>query len=131
MFVADTFNNRIQKFTVTIPTTSRPDFALNAAPTSLTVVRGGSSAATTVTIQPGGGFDDPVTLTAAGVPPGVTVTPTPPVTVAPDTAGTYASTSLAFKAAAGAGTGSYAITITGAGGGAAHSTTLTVRVRRK
>ena len=118
LFVADTFNNRIQKFTVTIPTTSRPDFALNAVPTSLTVVRGGSSAATTVTIQPGGGFDDPVTLT-------------PPVTVAPDTAGTYASTSLAFKAAAGAGTGSYAITITGAGGGAAHSTTLTVRVRRK
>jgi hypothetical protein len=108
-----------------------PDFTLSASPASLTIVRGGASSSTAITIEPSGGFSAQITLTTSGLPAGVTVTPAAPVTVSPDAGGTYPSTSLTFAAAATAKPGSYTVTITGTGGGASDLTTLTLQVKRK
>ncbi len=131
LFVADTFNNRIQRFAVTMPTGTSPDFAISASPGSLTVIRGGTGASTIVGISPSDGFDGQVTLTMSGVPAGVSVSPSPPVTVGPDAAGDYPPTSFTFTASSTAKAGSSTITITGTSGGRAHATTVTLQVKRK
>jgi tripartite motif-containing protein 71 len=131
LFVTDTFNNRIQKFTVTMPTATTPDFALSASPGLLTIVRGGAGASTSVAIAPSNGFGGQVTLSIAGVPTGVTVSPIPPVTVGPDATGNYPPVSFTFTASSTAKIGSSTVTITGASGGLVKSTTVTLQVKRK
>jgi hypothetical protein len=71
-----------------------------------------------------------VTLTMSGVPAGVSVSPSPPVTVRPD-AGNYPPSSFTFTASSTAKAGSSTITITGTSGGRAHATTVTLQVKRK
>jgi FG-GAP-like repeat len=116
---------------ISVGSGSGGDFTLNASPASLKIVRGGASSSTAVTIAPGGGFSDPVTLTTSGVPAGVSVTPAGPVTVSPNASGTYPSTSLTFAATATVKTGSHTVTITATGGGVTNLTTLRLEVRRR
>jgi hypothetical protein len=92
--------------------------------------RGAPGSSTALTIHPSGGFGDPITLTAADIPPGVSVTPTPPVTVTSDAAGSYPSTSLRHRHRH-ARPGTSTITIIGTGVATTHSTPLALKVKRK
>ncbi|UXI70459.1 metallophosphoesterase [Tahibacter amnicola] len=85
------------------------DFSVAAAPTSLSMMRGGT-AATTVSVGATGGFTNPVTLSASGLPSGVTYA----VATNPVTPGS--STSVSFSAAATASLGTFTITLTGQSG---------------
>jgi hypothetical protein len=99
-----------------------PDFALAAAPSSRSVVRGATTTYT-ISITPSGGFGDAVTLSASGLPSGTSGSFAPN----PATAGSTFSVTTTSSTK----TGSYTITITGASGNLAHSTTVTLQVKRK
>ena len=106
--------------TLTVTAASTPSFSLSATAAS---VKDGSTGTSTVTETVTNGFDSPVTLTASGLPTGVTATFSP-------TSITGAGTStLTFTAASTATAGSYAITVTGTPtSGTAKTTTLTLTV---
>jgi uncharacterized membrane protein len=97
-----------------------PNFTLSASPTSLTVNRG-ASGASTITITRSGGFTSAVSLSATGLPSGVTATFNP----APATGG---SSALTLAASSTAATGTVNVTINGSGGGLSRSTTLSLTV---
>lgn len=82
-----------------------PDFTLAANPATLSIERG-SSATVAVQITRSGGFAGAVTLTATGLPGGVTATFDPG-------APTGTSSTLTLTAAAGAAIGNATVTITG------------------
>jgi cellulose 1,4-beta-cellobiosidase len=103
-----------------IPTgAAAPDFALSAAPSSLTVNQG-ASASGSLTITPTGGFNGPVALSASGLPSGVTATFDPTATAT--------TSSLALAAAASAQTGTFAVTISGTSGSLTHTASLSLTV---
>lgn len=100
------------------PVTS-PNFSLSASPSSVTVVQG-NTGNTTISVTPSGGFTGSVTLSASGLPSGVTAT-----------FGTNPTTStsvLTFTASATAATGTATVTINGTSGTLSHSTTVTLTV---
>ncbi|HEV2664411.1 MAG TPA: hypothetical protein VG324_05850 [Blastocatellia bacterium] len=97
-----------------------PNFTLSASPSILTVNRG-ASAASTITISRSGGFPSGVTLSATGLPSGVTATFNPPST-------TGGASTLTLAASSAAATGTVNVTINGSGGGLSRSTTLTLTV---
>jgi lysophospholipase L1-like esterase len=96
-----------------------PSFALSVAPASL-ALNVGTSAAATVTIGRTGGFAAAVSLSAAGLPAGVTATFAPV-----SSAGTSTAT---FTASSSAALGRADVTITGAGGGLTRTTPLSLTV---
>jgi hypothetical protein len=96
-----------------------PDFTLSASPTSLTVTQG-SSGNSTITVNPVNGFTGSVTLSASGLPAGVTAT-----------FGTNPTTStsvLTLSASSTATTGTATVTITGTSGSLTHTTTVSLTV---
>ncbi|HWZ46317.1 MAG TPA: hypothetical protein VNW97_22790 [Candidatus Saccharimonadales bacterium] len=96
-----------------------PDFSLSASPTSVSVTQGGSGSST-VTVNPSGGFTGSVSLSASGLPAGVTAT-----------FGTNPTTStsvLTLTASSTAATGTSTVTITGTSGALSHTTTVTLTV---
>lgn len=97
---------------------AQPGFSIAASPTSATVAPGGS-ASYSVTISRTGGFSDPVTLSASGLPAGATATFTP---------NPADSSTLTVVTSAATPAGTYPLTITGAAGGTTHSTTSTLVV---
>ncbi len=103
--------------------TASPNFTISASPTSVSVVQG-SSGHSTVTTTVSGGFNNAITLSAAGQPTGVTVGFSPNPIAAPGS-GTSTAT---FTVASTTVTGNYTITITGTGGGTTHNTTVTLTV---
>ena len=100
--------------------TVTPSFSLSATAASVTA---GSTGNSTVTEAVTGGFDSAVTLSASGLPTGVTAAFSP-------TSITGAGTStLTFTAASTATAGSYTITVTGTpASGSIETTTLTLTV---
>ncbi len=112
---------------VIIPTTQlypsgavpTPDFALSAAPATLTVMPG-SSGTSTVTVRPLNGFTGSVALSATGLPPGVSATFTPTSTTGTST--------LTIAAPANAAATTAAVTITGTSGALSHATTLDLTI---
>jgi subtilase family serine protease len=106
--------------TLTVSAVATPSFSLSATAAS---VKDGSTGTSTVTETVTNGFDSPVTLTASGLPSGVTAAFSP-------TSITGAGTStLTFTAASTATAGSYSITVTGTpASGTAKTTTLTLTV---
>ena len=102
--------------------TSNPDFAISAAPGSVTAAQG-SSAGTTVTTTVSGGFNAAVALSASGLPSGASASFSPASIGAPG-AGSSAVTLAAGTAAA----GTYTVTITGTGGGKSHAATVSFTV---
>lgn len=94
-----------------------PNFALSAG--AVTVVQG-SSNGTTVTITPQNGFTGNVTLSASGLPSGVTAAFNPnPAT---------ASSALTFNASAAAATGTFTVTVTGTSGSLTHQISVSLTV---
>jgi uncharacterized membrane protein len=100
-----------------------PDFALSAAPTSLSVTQG-STASTTISTSGSGGFNSAVTLSASGLPAGVTASFSPASIAAPGSG----NSSLTFTASSTATAGTSNVTISATGGGVTHTTTVALTV---
>ena len=110
---------------LTVTATATPNFTVSASPASLSVTQG-ASGTSTITITSTGGFNSATTLSASGLPSGVTAAfSTNPVTPAAN--GTATST-LTLTASATATTGAATVTITGTSGSLAHSTTIALTV---
>ncbi|GAA4607879.1 Zn-dependent metalloprotease [Actinoplanes octamycinicus] len=97
------------------------DFSLSTSPAAGTLAQGGT-VTTTVATQLTAGSAQPVTLSASGLPSGVTATFSP----ATVTAGQSAT--LTLRASSTAALGSKAITVTGSAASGSHTATYTVTV---
>ncbi|MFC7759492.1 M4 family metallopeptidase [Catellatospora bangladeshensis] len=97
------------------------DFSLTVSPGSGTVQRG-SSVSTTVSTATTSGSAQTVSLTASGLPSGVTAS------FSPSSVTSGGSSTLTLTASASAATGSAAVTVTGTGPNATHTATYTVTV---
>jgi hypothetical protein len=104
---------------VTFPAATTPDYTLSASPSSLTVTQG-SSGTSTITVNKLNGFTGSVTLSASGLPTGVTATfGTNPTT---------GSSVVTFTASSTATTGTKSVTITGTSGTLSHTTSISLTV---
>jgi hypothetical protein len=105
--------------TLTLTVDGLGSFKLTASPSTLTVAQG-SSGTSTITIVPAGGFDQEVTLSASGMPSGVTASfSTNPTT---------STSTLTLTASGSTPTGQSAITITGRSGSLSSTVGLWLRV---
>ncbi len=112
------FSN-LQNNCILPPNVATPNFALSAAPASVSVAQNGS-ASSTVTVTPSGGFTGSVNLSVSGLPAGVTATfGTNPTT---------STSSVTFSASAAATAGTSTVTITGTSGALTHTTTISLTV---
>ncbi len=110
---------------LTVNTAAQPNFTIGASPTSLTIAQGGNGTST-VTITSQNSFNSATTLSATGLPSGVTAAfSSNPVT--PPANGSATST-VTLTASATAATGSATVTITGTSGTLTHSTTIALTV---
>jgi subtilase family serine protease len=109
--------------TVTTATTTTGSFSLSVSPTSGDLARGQSGFAV-VTSTVAGGFASAVTLSATGIPSGVTGSFSPKSITGSGTS------HFTLTVARNAPLGTFPITITGTGGGVTHSTVLTFGVVR-
>lgn len=101
------------------------DFTITVSPASVIVAPSAIGSAT-VTVVSSGSFSSPVSLTATGIPFGLTQTFGPNPITPP--AGSSASSLISLTTASYATTGTYTIAITGSSGSLSHSTTLTVAI---
>src|SRR6266851_6622912 len=99
------------------------DFSVAASPANLSVTQG-SSGSTTISTSTSGGFNSPVTLSASGLPAGVTASFSPSSIAAPGSG----SSTLTFTASSTATTGTSTVTVTATGGGVTHTTTVSLTV---
>src|SRR5262249_30734961 len=105
--------------TLTVNAPAAPDFSLAASPTSLTVVQG-NSGSSTITVNPVNGFTGSVTLSASGLPAGVTASfGTNPTT---------STSTLTLTASSTATTGTGTVTVTGTSGSLTHTTPISLTV---
>jgi hypothetical protein len=110
---------------LTVNTSAQPNFTIAASPSSVVVTQGGNGTST-VTITSQNSFSSATTLSASGLPSGVTAAfSTNPVT--PPANGSAAST-LTLTASATATTGTATVTVTGTSGSLSHSTTISLTV---
>ncbi len=110
---------------LTVNAPAAPTFTVSASPTSVTVTQG-SSGTSTITITSQNGFNSATTLSASGLPSGVTATfSTNPVT--PPANGSLTST-LTLTASSSATLGTATVTITGTSGSTTSSTTISLTV---
>lgn len=94
-----------------------PDFSLSAAPSTLSVGRG-KSVTSTITVNKLNGFGGTVSLSATGLPKGVTATFNP--------TSTSGSSTLTLKASSTANLGTATVTIKGVSGSLNHTTTISL-----
>jgi aminopeptidase S len=99
-----------------------PDFTISASPTSASVTQG-SSTTDSITITPQNGFSGAVSLSATGLPAGVTASFNPSTTN-----GSPTTSTLTLTASSTATTGTATVTITGVSGSLAHTTTVSLTV---
>ena len=109
--------------TLSMTVTPAPNFTLKTSPAVLTVLQGNSGSAT-ISSTVIGGFNQSVSLSASGLPTGITASFTPSTIAAPGSG----SATLTLSASSTATTGSYTITITGSGNSVQHTATLTLTV---
>ncbi len=102
-------------------TQQNPDFTISANPGSLTVAPG-ANGSSSISIGAVDGFASAVSLSASGMPSGVTVGFNPT-----SVSGSGSSTAT-FTVASGTAAGTYSITITGTSGSLSHSTTVSLTV---
>ena len=103
---------------------SSGSFTLSASPTSLSVVQGNTSGSSTITVSVSGTLSSGVTLSASGLPSGVTAN----FGINP-VSSTGGTSSLSFTATSSATTGTFPITVTGTtSGGTTASTTVSLTV---
>jgi hypothetical protein len=107
----------------TQPTAPTPSFTMAVSPTSASIGPGGTTL-TTITVTAANGFTGTVSVAVAGLPTGVTISPTSPVSV---TAGTPVA--VTFTAASNTPAGNATVTFAGTSGSAtAQNATLTLTV---
>ena len=104
---------------------STPNFALGAAPTSLTVVRG-NNGTSTITVTSQDSFNSAVVLTSTGLPSGVTASLSSS-SVTPPSNGSTTST-LTLTASSTAATENSTVTVTGTSGSLKQSTAIALTV---
>jgi hypothetical protein len=110
---------------LTVTAVATPDFTIGASPSSVTIVQGGNGTST-ITITSLNGFNSATTLSATGLPSGVTAGFSPnPVT--PPANGSVNST-LTLTASATATLGNATVTVTGTSGSLIHSTNIALTV---
>jgi hypothetical protein len=113
--------------TTTIPLTvnaaTAPNFTISASPASLSVAAGGTGTST-ISTTISGGFNSAVSLSASGLPSGVTAAFSPTSIAAPGSG----SSTLTFTASSTAAAGTSTITINASGGGLSHSTTVSLTI---
>jgi hypothetical protein len=97
----------------------QPSFTLSATPASVTISQG-SSGTSTITVTPVDGFTGSVTLSASGLPSGVTS--------GFSTNPTTSTSTLTLTASASAATGTSTVTITGISGSLTQTTTVSLTV---
>ncbi len=113
------WNTRIANFKFSGCGAATPDFSLAASPASLTVNQG-ASGNSTISVTDLNGFTGSVTLSASGLPSGVTASfGTNPTT---------GSSVLTLTASATATTGAATVTVTGVSGSLTHTTTVALTV---
>ncbi|HEX8836205.1 MAG TPA: S53 family peptidase, partial [Candidatus Acidoferrum sp.] len=107
--------------TTTLAFTVNPqgNYTLSASPNSLTIVEG-AGGASTITVTPQNGFNSNVTLSASGLPAGVTASLNPGATTS--------SSTLTLTATSTAATGTVSVTITGTAGNLTNATTVSLTV---
>src|SRR5712692_1645024 len=107
--------------TVTITLTVNPagDYTLSASPSSLSVIQG-TNGTSTITVTPQNGFNGSVSLSASGLPSGVTASFNPSSTASTSTLTLTASNTAAL--------GTFSVTVTGVSGGLSHTTSLSLTV---
>jgi len=105
--------------TASLTVTAGPDYTLSASPTSLSITQG-TSGTSTVTVTPQNGFSGSVSLSASGLPTGVSAS------FSPNSATT--TSTLTFAASNTATTGKATVTITGSSGSLINTTTITLTV---
>lgn len=108
---------------VTINAAASPNFTLSVSPGSLSVTQG-SSGSSTVSTTVSGGFNSAISLSATGLPTGVTAAFSPTSIAAPGSG----SSTLTFTASSTAATGTSTVTINATGGSVSHSTTVSLTV---
>jgi len=97
-----------------------PNFTLSASPNSLTITQG-ASGASTITVNPLSGFNGSVSLSASGLPSGVTPSFSP--------ASTTNTSTLTITASSTATTGTVTVTVTGTSGTLTKATTVSLTIR--
>jgi len=105
------------------PGTQTPDFALSASPTTVSVAQNGTKT-TTISATVSGGFNSAISLSASGLPSGVTAAFSPASIAAPGSG----SSTLTFTASSTAAVGTSTVTINASGGGVSHSATVSLSV---
>ena len=108
---------------LTVSSTATPDFSVSASPASVSVARGGSGTSS-ISSSISGGFNSAVSLSATGLPTGVTASFSPASIAAPGSG----SSTLTFTASSTATVGTSTVTITASGGGVSHSTTVSLTI---
>ena len=111
--------NGIASSAVPVTIQAGPDFSLTANPSSLSIAQG-SSGTSTITVNPVNGFNGSVTLSASGLPSGVSAgfSPNP----------TSTTSTLTLTATGNASKGTSTVTITGTSGTLTHTTTIQLTI---
>ena len=117
--ITGTSGSLSSKTSVSLAIAPAGNFSLSANPSALSITQG-STNTSTITVNPTGGFNSSVTLSASGQPGGVTVSFNP--------ANTVTSSTATFSVGAAVPVGSYSITITGTSGALASSTIVSLTV---
>jgi hypothetical protein len=104
---------------LTVNAAGQANYSLSASPSSLTITQG-NSGTSTITVTPQNGFTGSVSLSASGLPSGVTPSFIP--------GSTTSTSTLTLTASSTATTGSVTVTITGTSGGLTHTTTIALTV---
>src|SRR5258708_7006333 len=99
------------------------DFSLSASPTSLSVTQG-SSGSTAISTSVTGGFNSALSLSASGLPTGVTASFSPSSISAPGSG----NSTLTFTASSAATTGTSSVNVTASGGGVTHTASVSLTV---
>src|SRR5215813_15641309 len=100
-----------------------PDFTLSASPASVSLAQGGTKTST-ISTTVANGFNAAVSLSATGLPAGVTASFSPASIAAPGSG----SSTLTFTASSTATVGTSTVTINASGGGVSHSATVSLTV---
>ncbi|MFK4088410.1 pre-peptidase C-terminal domain-containing protein [Kribbella sp. NPDC020789] len=105
--------------------TSTPSYTVSASPSSVSVAPG-ASATSTISVASSGGFNAATSLTASGLPAGVTASFSPSSVTPP--ANGNASSTLTLTASATATTGSATVTVTGTSGTSTKTAAIALNV---
>src|SRR5271157_1366344 len=100
-----------------------PNFAISTSPGTLTVPEG-SQGTSVISTSVSNGFNNPITLTAVGVPAGTTVSFSPATIGAPGAG----SSTMTINVGANTAVGTYPITVNAYGGGDTQNPTVTLTV---